>query len=147
MNVFRLRDELVGQYSHYVKSFIQIRDKRISDHVNQRLEEGMLWPEPLIQLNPSFEPGAWIDDLVDEGVLHSECARVFRIKSDAQDTGRKMRLHKHQEDATRTGRRGESYVLTTGTGSGKVFRTSFRLLTTWSGVVRAKVSRRSSSTR
>jgi len=59
MNVFRLRDELVGQYSHYVKSFIQIRDERISDHVNQRLNEGMLWPEPLIQLNPSFEPGAW----------------------------------------------------------------------------------------
>src|SRR5213075_990855 len=48
-----------------------------------------------------------------------ECARVFRIKQDANDTGRKMRLHKHQEDAARTGRRGESYILTTGTGSGK----------------------------
>src|SRR4029077_17325271 len=31
----------------------------------------------------------------------------------------KLRMHKHQEDAARTGRRGESYVLTTGTGSGK----------------------------
>ena len=48
MNVFNLRDQLVGQYSHYVKSFIQIRDERISEHVTQRLEEGMLWPEPLI---------------------------------------------------------------------------------------------------
>src|SRR6266481_2764863 len=119
MNVFRLRDQLVGQYSQYVRSFIQIRDQRIGEHVTQRLDEGMLWPEPLIQLNPSFEPGAWIDDLVDAGVLHSECARVFRIKQDAQDTGRRMRMHKHQEDAARTGRLGESYILTTGTGSGK----------------------------
>lgn len=119
MNVFRLRDELVGQYSRYVKSFIQIRDSRIREHVEQRLDEGMLWPEPLIQLNPSFEPGAWIDDLVREGVLHAECARIFRIKQGLQDTGRRMRLHKHQEDATRTARRGENYVVTTGTGSGK----------------------------
>src|SRR5262245_1876381 len=104
MNVFRLRDQLIAQYSDYVRSFIQIRDERIRTHVEQRLEEGMLWPEPLIQLNPSFEPGAWIDDLVDAGVLHPECAKVFRIKQDSQDMGRKMRLHKHQEDASRTAR-------------------------------------------
>src|SRR3954465_3401792 len=119
MNVFRLRDQLIAHYSDYVRSFIQIRDDRIREHVEQRLDDGMLWPDPLIQLNPSFEPGAWIDDLVEEGVLHRECARVFRIKQEAQDTGRKMRLHRHQEDAARTARRGESYVLTTGTGSGK----------------------------
>ncbi len=119
MNVFNLRDQLIAHYSDYVRSFIQIRDEKIRTHVEQRLEEGMLWPEPLTQLNPSFEPGAWIDDLVDAGVLHSECARIFRIKQDAEDTGRKMRMHKHQEEAARTGRLGESYVLTTGTGSGK----------------------------
>src|ERR1051325_7188876 len=107
MNVFALRDRLVAEYSQYVRSFIQIRDERIGDLVTQRLDEGMLWPEPLIQLNPSFEPGAWIDDLVNESVLHPECSRVFRIKQDAQDAGRKMRMHKHQEDAARTGRRGE----------------------------------------
>jgi hypothetical protein len=40
MNVFRLREQLVGQYSQYVRSFIQIRDKRTGDHVTQRLDEG-----------------------------------------------------------------------------------------------------------
>ena len=78
MNVFRLRDQLVGQYSRYVRSFIQIRDQRISDHVTQRLDEGMLWPEPLIQLNPSFEPGAWIDDLV----LKQACVQRARLTSE-----------------------------------------------------------------
>ena len=38
---------------------------------------------------------------------------------DAQDIGKALRLHQHQEDAIRTAQRGESYVLTTGTGSGK----------------------------
>src|SRR5690349_7674419 len=119
MNVFRLRDQLVGQYSHYVKSFIQIRDQRISDHVSQRLDEGMLWPEPLIQLNPSFEPGAWIDDLTKEGVLHSVCAKIFRKAKKQDDLGEPMRLHLHQEQATRVAKLGKNYVLTTGTGSGK----------------------------
>jgi hypothetical protein len=99
MNVFRLRDQLVGQYSDYVKSFIQIRDKRISAHVNQRLDEGMLWPEPLIQLNPSFDQGAWIDDLVKEGVLHQECAKIFRKGKKPDNLGEPMRLHRHQEEA------------------------------------------------
>lgn len=40
---------------------------------------GLLWLDPLIELNPSFEPGESIDDLVEEGVLHSECARIFRV--------------------------------------------------------------------
>ena len=57
MNVFNLRDQLIAHYSAYVRSFIQIRDEKIRAHVEQRLEEGMLWPEPLTQLNPSFEPG------------------------------------------------------------------------------------------
>src|ERR1043166_3248217 len=110
MNVFALRDRLVGEYSQYVKNFIQIRDKPISDHVNQRLDEGMLWPEPLIQLNPSFEPGAWIDDLVKEGVLHAECGKIFRKDKTTTALGDKMRLHRHQEEAARVAKLGVNYV-------------------------------------
>ncbi|HOA61881.1 MAG: DEAD/DEAH box helicase [Verrucomicrobia bacterium] len=119
MNVFNLRDRLVTDYSEYVRSYIAIRDERISKHVAQRLDEGMLWPEPLIQLNPSFEPGAWIDALVQEGVLHAECANVFRKNKTPTSLGDKMRLHRHQEEAARIAKLGVNYVLTTGTGSGK----------------------------
>ena len=38
------------------------------------------WPVPLIQLNPNFEPGGHIDDLVADGTLDAECAKVFRLK-------------------------------------------------------------------
>jgi ATP-dependent helicase YprA (DUF1998 family)/very-short-patch-repair endonuclease len=119
MNVFNLRDELVGRYSGYVKSFININDAKIQKHVSDRLDEGMLWPEPLIQLNPSFEPGSWIDDLVAEKVLHSECANIFRKDKKPNDLGQRMRLHKHQEEAARIAKLLANYVLTTGTGSGK----------------------------
>lgn len=115
MNVFDLRQQLIDDYAAYTRSFFQIADARIRDHVERALGEGLLWPEPLIQVNPSFAPGDWIDELVAQGVLHPGCSRVFELKP----AGRKLRLHRHQADAVRTARSGRNYVLTTGTGSGK----------------------------
>jgi ATP-dependent helicase YprA (DUF1998 family)/very-short-patch-repair endonuclease len=119
MNVFGLRNRLVSDYGQYVRSFIHIQDERIQETVETALREGLLWPDPLIQLNPSFEPGEWIDELVEAGVLHPECRRIFRVKPDPQGEGRPMRLHRHQAEAVKVARTGLSYVLTTGTGSGK----------------------------
>lgn len=101
MNVFEIRDRLIRDFASYVSSFIQIRDKRIADHVDRSLGDGLLWPEPLIQLNPSFEPGDWIDDLVRQGVLHQECSQAFRTGKDNNSTGKSLRLHRHQSDAVR----------------------------------------------
>jgi hypothetical protein len=101
MNVFEIRDRLIRDSASYVSSFIQIRDKRIADHVERSLGDGLLWPEPLIQLNPSFEPGDWIDDLVRQGVLYQECSQAFRTGKDNNSTGKSLRLHRHQSDAVR----------------------------------------------
>lgn len=119
MNVFELRNQLVNDYKTYVSSFIQIRDRRIKEHVDQQLQAGLLWPEPLIQLNPAFQPANYVDGLVDEGVLHKTCKVIFRRKSEDNLDGSKLRLHQHQEDAIRVAQSGKNYVLTTGTGSGK----------------------------
>ena len=96
MDIFAFRDQLIGDYASYVKSFIQIRDQRIKEYVDDSLNSGVLWPEPLIQLNPSFESGGTIQNLVGQGVLHSECEHVFRIKANDDDTGRPLHLYKHQ---------------------------------------------------
>ena len=53
-----------------------------------------------------------------EGLLQPECERIFRLKDDDPD-GPVLRLHQHQREAIEAARTGSSYVLTTGTGSGK----------------------------
>jgi superfamily II DNA/RNA helicase len=120
MDVFDLRNRLVDDYASYTRSFIKIADQRINEKVETALTEGALWPEPLLQLNPTFLPGGTIDDLVGEGTLHPECKRIFRIdKSDSDHTGKELLLHTHQTEAIRKAKENKSYVLTSGTGSGK----------------------------
>ncbi|OGL44274.1 MAG: hypothetical protein A2161_06145 [Candidatus Schekmanbacteria bacterium RBG_13_48_7] len=119
MDVFNLRNQLVGDYSSFIRGFINIRDSKINKKVEEELNAGLLWPDPLIQLNPSFESGDSIAELVEQGILHKECNRIFRIKEHLKDSGSPMRLYKHQSDAIRAAQTGNNYVLTTGTGSGK----------------------------
>ncbi len=119
MNVFDLHGRLIEDYHSYVSSFIQIKDERIRDKVDQEIDDGLLWPSPLVQLNPSFETGGLVRDLVAEGILHPECERVFRVGKDKDGVGRPIALHRHQAEAIRAAAGGDDYVLTAGTGSGK----------------------------
>ncbi|MCC6973393.1 MAG: DEAD/DEAH box helicase [Anaerolineae bacterium] len=117
MDVFALRDSLTKDYATYASSFIQIRDTRIYSNVRQNLNEGVFWPNPLIQLNPSFASGGTVQELVAAGVLHPECNRIF-LKN-KQSGGQTLHLHHHQLQAIEIARQGHNYILTTGTGSGK----------------------------
>src|SRR6516165_2229821 len=84
------------------------------------LAEGLLWRDPLVQLNPTFQTGVSVDQLVEQGTLHPECARVFRRnKKSTGGVGDPLLLHKHQEEAAYLAHEGKNYVLCTGTGSGK----------------------------
>ncbi|MHB8191506.1 MAG: hypothetical protein ACYDHP_14040 [Ferrimicrobium sp.] len=85
MDVFELRDQMVAEYESYVMSFLAIRDERLEVEVKNELASGLLWPEPRIGLNPSFATGGRVAQLVDEGLLHPECCRIFQIKNAAGD--------------------------------------------------------------
>ena len=119
MNVFRIRDRLISDYETYVSSFLHIRDPRIREYVEGEIADGLLWPDPLLQLNPSYERGAFIDQLVDEGTLHEECRKIFKFKPEPDSAPKPLPLHLHQDEAIRAAKTGSSYILTTGTGSGK----------------------------
>jgi len=105
VDVFALRDRLVADYEEFTRSFIHVKDDHIREVVDRELAEGLLWPESLIQLNPSFQPGATIDDLVSEGVLHDANRAIFRRGKTEGAAGaaasEPLRLHRHQEEAIR----------------------------------------------
>lgn len=120
MNVFNFRNQIIEDYSGYVSSFISIAQSRLREFVDRCFKSGSLWPDPLIQLNPTFKPGKTVAELVQEGVLASGCTQVFRReKTAAVGSGDDLLFHQHQEDAIRKAKEGRNYVLTTGTGSGK----------------------------
>src|SRR5262249_54060762 len=91
----------------------------IKDFVDRQHADQHYWPAPLIQLNPSFVRGKTVEALVAEGALEPECARIFRLGKGPDVAGETLGLHLHQEEAVRIAQTGKSYVLTTGTGSGK----------------------------
>lgn len=66
MDGFELRNRLLDDYRRYATSFMPFRDERILTYVEEALDSGKLWPHPKIGLNPAFESGGTIDDLVAE---------------------------------------------------------------------------------
>ena len=110
LDVFQLRDDVVAEYKNYVESFVRITDERVDKFVRGKLAEGELWPPAFLQLNPAFVRGDSLRTLSNEGLIRPETARFF---------GPDLRLYRHQQEAFLAANRGEPYVVTTGTGSGK----------------------------
>lgn len=120
MDVFKVHEQVIADYRAFTSGFVEVRDRRIKELIDRQFAEGVQWPDPWLSLNPSFASGRAVPELVEQGLLHAECARIFRRKNDRHDLGRDpIVLHQHQREAVETARTGKSYVLTTGTGSGK----------------------------
>ena len=120
MDAFEVHRRLIGDYRDFTEGFVQVRDPRVAGVVGRESERGAQWPDPWLSLNPSFASGGRVDQLVAEGLLDPECSRIFRPKSGPDDAGTTtLTLHQHQREAIEVASGRESYVLTTGTGSGK----------------------------
>ncbi|MBI5780609.1 MAG: DEAD/DEAH box helicase [Rhodocyclales bacterium] len=113
MDVFSLRESLVQDYSNFARSFTPIFADDLRKGVDEVYNGNRFWPEPLIQINPRFKPGKSITEHIAAGELHPETQRIFQVN------GEPLRLHLHQTEAIALARAGRSYVVTTGTGSGK----------------------------
>lgn len=109
MNVFQTHSEIVSDYATYIRSFLKINDPAIRHTVEEALNQGKLWPEPLLQFNPSFEMYGSLEKLAQTGDIHPDIRDIFKGYS----------LYKHQVDAIRLGTSGKDFIVTSGTGSGK----------------------------
>jgi hypothetical protein len=117
MSLFTLHQRVMEEYEQFVHSFVQIADARVRAYAEQVIrDERALWPAPMLQLSPAYQYGVTLDALVQQGVLHPDTGRIFRTR-----TGEPLRLYAHQERALRLASHGRSYVVTSGTGSGKSF--------------------------
>lgn len=113
MDVFSLDRRLIAEYSAFARSFTKIRSWDIAEQVERIYAEGRFWPEPLVSINPHFQKGPSLAELVKAGDLCPDIERVFRVD------GKPITLYKHQSQAVAKARQEQSFVVTTGTGSGK----------------------------
>jgi len=113
VNVFELDRALVSDYERFARSFTQIRAADIREQVDAIYASRQFWPAALISINPHFERGSSIDALVADGSLHPDTGRVFRVG------GKPITLYRHQAQAVAKAVAHQSFVVTTGTGSGK----------------------------
>ena len=113
MDIFDLNRTVIDDYVAFSRSFVTIAADDLRTAVDQAYADRRYTPEPLISMNPRYEHGATVDELASDGTLHPDSARIFRIG------GTPLPLYRHQKEATALALAGESFVVTTGTGSGK----------------------------
>jgi len=111
MDIFKIHAQIVTDYATYIRSFLNISDEAILDEVKKSLAQGKLWPQPLLQFNPSFEMFGGFDELAAKGVpLHPDIRHILN---------KGTKLYRHQVDAIRLGITNNDFIVTSGTGSGK----------------------------
>lgn len=119
-DIFSYRDEVIKEYKSFSRSFTNISAPDIKSVVDKEYEEGRYWPDPLIQINPNYKTEKNINELCDDGTLENECRQIFQVdKKEDGSGGKTMTLYTHQQEAIALAAMKQSYVVTTGTGSGK----------------------------
>jgi ATP-dependent helicase YprA (DUF1998 family) len=109
MNVFQIHSGIIDDYATYIRSFLNIADPTIREVVEGELSKGKLWPEPLLQFNPSFEKAGTVAALAHAATFHPAMVDIFTGYS----------LYQHQVEAIKLGTAGKDFIVTSGTGSGK----------------------------
>jgi len=109
MDVLLTHKKVIDDYASYIQSFLNIADPAIRSTVENKLAEGRLWPEPLLQFNPAYESAGTVEAVAAKGVLHPAIPDILKGYS----------LYKHQVDAIKLGTGDRDFIVTSGTGSGK----------------------------
>ncbi|MBB2769115.1 UNVERIFIED_ORG: ATP-dependent helicase YprA (DUF1998 family) [Mycolicibacterium obuense] len=115
LDPLKTADQIEGSYKRYLKTLLAPRDEALATAFDTEVDSStMLTKGPILELTPPYETGATCRQLIEEGVLHRDFARLdshaFRIDQP---------LYVHQESAVRKFLSGRNLVVSTGTGSGK----------------------------
>ena len=113
MKAFEFDHRLIDSYARFSRSFSTIRSADLKSEINRQYDAGRFWPDALLSLNPRYLKGPTVDDLVASGDLDEATGKIFRFGQAP------LRFYRHQAQSIAKARAGQSYVVTTGTGSGK----------------------------
>ena len=113
MKAFEFDHRLIESYARFSRSFSTVRSDDLRSRIDQQYDEGRFWPDALLSINPRFLQGPTAEELVASGDLDEATGKIFRFGPTS------LRFHRHQAQAIAKARAGQSYVVTTGTGSGK----------------------------
>lgn len=113
MKAFEFDHHLIDSYARFSRSFSIIRSDDLKSEINRRYDARRFWPDALLSLNPRYLQGATVDDLVASGDLDDATGLIFRFGATP------IRFHRHQAQSIAKAHTGQSYVVTTGPGSGK----------------------------
>lgn len=113
MKAFELDHRLTESYARFSRSFSTIRSKDLKSEIDRQYDAGRFWPDALLSINPRFLQGPTVDELVASGDLDQATGKIFRFGPAP------LRFHRHQAQSIAKARARQSYVVTTGTGSGK----------------------------
>jgi Lhr-like helicase len=141
MDVFDLRKQIVRDYADFARSFTRVKAIDLKEQIDAIYAKDQFWPEPLLQITPYYERGASLDELAASGEITETTAKIFRVPDDPSSP---LQLHTHQVQALAAAKHGRSYVVTTGTGSGKSLCFFVPII---DAILRAKASDSSKKTR
>lgn len=115
LNPLDTAKEIEGSYKRYLKTLLAPRDGQLAAAFDAEIDASTLLTKgPILELTPPYETGATCRQLIGEGVLHPDFARI-----DSQVFPIDQPLYVHQETAIRKFVAGRNLVVSTGTGSGK----------------------------
>jgi hypothetical protein len=119
LNPLTLRQELNETLARYIGTAVRVSRARtpgLAAALQEKLREESFVKGPFLESLPDFRKGRSLLDLADGKLVHEQWLRLL-------DTGHDWllgrRLHSHQETALDLGRKGENFLVATGTGSGK----------------------------
>ncbi len=124
-NIFDFRNNLIDGYQTFSRSFTKFDSADIAAYVKDQLNDSNNFcPEPLIQINPSYAEAEhdlayFATNKGQRGVpiLHERCLDIFTVDGAAGPVP--LSLYHHQGMAIVQADDSQSYVVTSGTGSGK----------------------------
>lgn len=115
MDPFAASDHIVDSYRRYLGSLVPVRDAPLAEALQSTISStDGLAKGPYLEATPPYMRGESLQSLIDEGLLTPSFERY-----DSPELPLRRPLYRHQEEALRKARAGRSFVVATGTGSGK----------------------------